>query len=940
MADRDYRDTVFLPRTDFPMRARLPQREPELVARWRRMDLYRRLREAAAGRPRFVLHDGPPYANGHLHMGTALNKILKDVINRSRQMLGMDAVYVPGWDCHGLPIEWQVEQEYRKKGLDKDRVPIVEFRAACRAYAARWIEIQKAEFERLGVVGDWENPYTTMAFEAEAVIYRELLRFLHSGDLYRGKKSVLWSVVEKTALADAEVEYHEVESPTIWVAFPLVRVPRPELAGVEAVIWTTTPWTIPANRAIAYGPDIRYLAIEVVATGEGARVRPGRRLLVAAELRRGLEAAAGVTESRVVAELGGRELAGAVARHPLRGLAGGYGFEVPLLPADFVSEEEGTGLVHVAPSHGAEDFELGRRHGLEVPDTVAEDGRYTEAVPGFAGLHVFEAREPVIRALEERGALLARGTLRHSYPHSWRSKAPLIFRATDQWFIAMDGPSRIRERALRAIDETRWIPPQGRNRIRAMVESRPDWCISRQRAWGVPIALFVHRESGEVLKDPEVLERVARAFEEEGADAWWTHDPREFLGERYRAEDYEKIDDILDVWFDSGSTHAIVLERRPELCWPASLYLEGSDQHRGWFQSSLLEACGTRGRAPYEAVLTHGFVVDAEGRKMSKSLGNVISPLDLMKTHGADILRLWVVSADYTEDVRIGPEILQGQADQYRRLRNTLRWILGNLRDFDEGERIARAAMPELERWVLHRLAELDRLLRECVESYDFQRFYTALHAFCATDLSAFYFDVRKDSLYCDLPESPRRRAARTVLDRLFDCLVRWLAPVLVFTAEEAWLVRHPGEAESVHLHLFPEIPADWHDPELAHRWARVRRVRRVVTGALEVARKQRRIGASLEAAPVVWVTAEDAAALEGVDLAELAITSGVELRVGEPPAEAFRLEDVPGVGVLFRPAEGRKCARCWQIRPEVDAEAALCPRCREAVTRMAPAGD
>ncbi len=940
MADRDYRDTVFLPRTDFPMRARLPQREPELVARWDRMDLYRRLREAAAGRPRFVLHDGPPYANGHLHMGTALNKILKDVINRSRQMLGQDAVYVPGWDCHGLPIEWQVEQEYRKKGLDKDRVPIVEFRAACRAYAARWIEIQKAEFKRLGVVGDWENPYTTMAFEAEAVIYRELLRFLHSGDLYRGKKSVLWSVVEKTALADAEVEYHEVESPTIWVAFPLVRVPRPELEGAEAVIWTTTPWTIPANRAIAYGPDIRYLVIEVVATGEGARVRPGRRLLVAAELRRSLEAAAAITESRVVAALDGRELAGAVAHHPLRGLAGGYEFEVPLLPADFVSAEEGTGLVHVAPSHGAEDFELGRRHGLEVPDTVAGDGRYTEAVPGFAGLHVFEAREPVIRALEERGALLARGTLRHSYPHSWRSKAPLIFRATDQWFIAMDGPSRIRERALRAIDETRWIPPQGRNRIRAMVESRPDWCISRQRAWGVPIALFVHRESGEVLKDPEVLERIARAFEEEGADAWWTRDPRAFLGDRYRPEDYEKIDDILDVWFDSGSTHAIVLERRPELGWPASLYLEGSDQHRGWFQSSLLEACGTRGRAPYEAVLTHGFVVDAEGRKMSKSLGNVISPLDLMKTHGADILRLWVVSADYTEDVRIGPEILQGQADQYRRLRNTLRWILGNLRDFDEGERLARAAMPELERWVLHRLAELDRLLRECIEAYDFQRFYTALHAFCATDLSAFYFDVRKDSLYCDLPETPRRRAARTVLDRLFDCLVRWLAPVLVFTAEEAWLVRHPGEAESVHLRLFPEIPADWYDPELARRWERVRRVRRVITGALEVARKERRIGASLEAAPVVWVTAEDAAALEGVDLAELAITSGLELRVGEPPAEAFRLEDVPGVGVLFRPAEGRKCARCWQIRPEVDAGDALCPRCREAVARLAPAGD
>ncbi len=940
MANKDYRETVFLPRTDFPMRARLPQREPELVARWQRMDLYRRLREAARGRPKYVLHDGPPYANGHLHMGTALNKILKDVINRSRQMAGEDAVYVPGWDCHGLPIEWQVEQEYRRKGIDKDRVPIVEFRAACRAWAAKWIDIQKAEFQRLGVVGDWENPYTTMAFDAEAVIYRELLKFLHAGDLYRGKKSVLWSVVEKTALAEAEVEYYEVESPAIWVAFPLVRVPTPELEGARVVIWTTTPWTIPANRAVAYGPHIRYVLLEVVATAPQSRLEPGARLVVAAELREAFQQAAGIMQSRILAEFEGERLAGAVAHHPLRGLAGGYEFEVPLLPADFVAEDEGTGLVHIAPSHGAEDFELGQRFGLEVPDTVAEDGRYTEAVPGFVGIHVFEAREPVIQALEQRGALVARGTVRHSYPHSWRSKAPLIFRATDQWFIAMDGPSRLREKALAAIDATRWIPPQGRNRIRAMVESRPDWCISRQRAWGVPIALFVHRESGEVLRDPEVLERIARAFEEEGADAWWTRDPQEFLGERYRAEDWEKVEDILDVWFDSGSTHAIVLERRPELRWPASLYLEGSDQHRGWFQSSLLESCGTRGRAPYEAVLTHGFVVDAEGRKMSKSLGNVISPLDLMKTHGADILRLWVVSADYTEDVRIGPEILQGQADQYRRLRNTLRWILGNLRDFDEGERLEHGAMPELERWVLHRLAELDRLRRQCLEAYDFQRFYTALHSFCATDLSAFYFDIRKDSLYCDLPDSPRRRAARTVLDQLFHALVRWLAPVLVFTAEEAWLVRFPGEMESVHLQLFPEIPEAWYDPELAQRWERVRRVRRVVTGALEVARKDKRIGSSLEAAPQVYVTAEDAAALAGVDLAELAITSGLELVVGEPPAEAYTLEEVPGVGVVFRPAEGRKCARCWQIRPDVEAASELCPRCREAVARLQPAGD
>ncbi len=933
---KDYRNTVFLPKTEFPMRANLPQREPGMVERWDRLGLFARMREAARGREKFILHDGPPYANGHLHMGTALNKILKDVINRSQQMLGRDAAYVPGWDCHGLPIEWQIEQQYRKRGKDKDAVPIVEFRKECRAFAAKWIEVQKREFKRLGVVGDWDDPYTTMAYDAEAVIYRELGKFLLSGQLYRGKKSVMWSVVEKTALAEAEVEYQDVTSTTIWVRFPLEKVSRPELEGAAAVIWTTTPWTIPANRAIAYGEDIDYAVVEVTAVAGGSRARPGERILLAETLIEEVAEAAGITGWKVVARFKGRELAGTKAAHPLAGFADAYGFEVPLLPADFVSAEEGTGLVHIAPSHGAEDFALGQKYGLEVPDTVAEDGRYTEEVPGFVGIHVFEAAEPVLEALEARGALLARGRLTHSYPHSWRSKAPLIFRATAQWFIPMDGPDGLREKALRAIDETRWVPPQGRNRIRAMVETRPDWCVSRQRAWGVPIAVFVHRQSGEVLRDPEVVERIARAFEEEGAEAWWSRDPQEFLGDRYRAEEYEKVEDILDVWFDSGSTHAIVLERRADLKWPASLYLEGSDQHRGWFQSSLLESCGTRGRAPFEAVLTHGFVVDAEGRKMSKSLGNVVSPLDLMKAHGADILRLWVVSADYTEDIRIGPEILQGQADAYRRLRNTLRYILGNLREFSESERLPPADMPELDRWVLHRLWELGRMVPRCNEAFDFSSLYSALHNFCANDLSAFYFDIRKDALYCDRPDSIRRRAARTVLDQLFHCLVRWLAPVLCFTAEEAWLTRFPSEDGSVHLELFPEIPEDWRAPGLALRWEKIRQIRRVITGALEQERKEKRIGSSLQAAPVVHVSPELATLLEGVDLAELAITSDIRLEVGEGPTEAFRLPEVPGVAVVPQPARGHKCARCWRILESVDAADELCPRCREAVALVA----
>jgi isoleucyl-tRNA synthetase len=923
---QDYRDTVFLPRTGFGMKANLPEREPAWLARWDGVDLYARLREAAADRPPFILHDGPPYANGHLHMGTALNKILKDVINKNQQMLGKNAVYVPGWDCHGLPIEWQVEQEYRKKGKNKDDVPIVDFRRECREFAAKWIEIQRAEFKRLGVIGDWADPYSTMHLKSEADIYREVGKFLLNGSLYRGKKSVMWSPVEKTALAEAEVEYHDHTSTTIWVAFPLTRPSQPWLDGAAVVIWTTTPWTIPANRAVAYGPDITYALLEA----------GGRRLVLAESLVEETMARAGIHGWKLLETFPGTVLAGSVAAHPLAGHVGAYGFAVPLLAADFVSDEEGTGLVHIAPSHGADDFDLGQRHGLDVPDTVAEDGSYTAQAPGFEGLHVFKAAGPVLEALNEKGALLAHGTLVHSYPHSWRSKAPLIFRATAQWFIPMEGELRLRETALEAIDATTFVPAKGQNRLRSMIESRPDWCISRQRAWGVPIAVFVDKRTGEPLRDPAVVERIAMAFEAEGADAWWTRDPQDFLGDAYRAADYEKVDDILDVWFESGSTHAFVLEQRPELRWPADLYLEGSDQHRGWFHSSLLESCGTRGRAPYDAVLTHGFVVDGKGEKMAKSKGNVVSPIDLMKTHGADILRLWTVSADYAEDIRIGKEVLDGIGDNYRRLRNTLRYILGNLDGFRESERLPAAQMPELERWVLHRLAELDELVRSCNAAYDFPRLYSALHHFCSLDLSAFYFDVRKDSLYCDPVDSIRRRAARTVLDQLFHCLVRWLAPVLAFTAEEAWQARFPSEQGSVHLELFPELPQAWRDPALAARWERVRRVRRVITGALEVERREKRIGASLQAAPVVYVTADDEAAIGELDMAELSITSGIEVVGGEPPAEAYTLPEVPGVGVLPRLAGGAKCGRCWQVLPEVETAGGLCQRCAAAVTVLA----
>ena len=948
----DYRPTVFLPKTDFPMRGGLPTLEPKLVDRWQNMRLYDKLRAASRGREKFVLHDGPPYANGDLHLGHALNKILKDVINRAQQMLGKDAPYVPGWDCHGLPIEWIVEEKYRAKNQSKDSVPIAQFRQECRDFAAHWVEEQKKQFQRLGVIGDWDHPYLTMSFDAEAQIVREIGKFLCNGGLYKGAKPVLWSVVEQTALAEAEVEYHDHRSNTVWVRFPIVTPSRPELAGASAVIWTTTPWTLPGNRAIAFSADLDYAVLRVDAVGEKSRARIGEKLLVAVSLIEETTKQAGIEAHTVEANFPGSTLAGTVARHPLHGQ--GYDFAVPLLAADFVAADTGTGLVHIAPGHGADDWELGQATGLPVPDTVGPDGVYLAGVPLFAGHAVYrpdgkpgDADKVVIEAVEKAGGLLARGALVHSYPHSWRSKAPLIFRNTPQWFISMEA-NGLRDKALHAIDETRWIPTQGKNRIGAMIETRPDWCVSRQRAWGVPIPVFVNKKTGEPLRDAAVVERVAAAVEREGADVWYSAEASRFLGNQYDPAEWDKVTDIVEVWFDSGSTHAFVLEKRPELKWPASLYLEGSDQHRGWFHSSLLEACGTRGRAPYEAVLTHGFVLDEEGRKQSKSLGNVIAPQDVMRTHGADILRIWVVASDYAEDLRIGPEILKHMGDAYRRLRNTLRYLLGALAGFTPDEAVAPSDMPELERWVLHRLAELDRLMRQGIADYDYHAIFTALHNFCAVDLSAFYFDIRKDRLYCDGSDDLRRRATRTVLDRTFDCLVRWLAPILCFTAEEAWLARYgdsPADDQngrSVHCELFAEVPAEWHDAVLAARWSGLRDLRRVMTGALEIARAEKRIGSSLQAAVHIFAPASVVAALGDVDLAELCITSAATIETAPAPAGAFALPDVPDIGVIVSLAPGDRCERCWRVLPEVGhvhGHDDLCQRCADVIDRGAGAG-
>ncbi len=919
-AQRDYRDTVFLPQTSFPMRGDLPKKEPQILARWDAMDLWGKLRAASNGRPKFILHDGPPYANGHLHIGHALNKIHKDMINRTRQMAGYDADYIPGWDCHGLPIEWQIEERYRKAGKDKDAVPVLDFRAECRAWAQHWLDTQASEFRRLGVEGDYRNRYATMDYPSEAAIAGEIGKFLLNGALYRGLRPVLWSPVEKTALAEAEVEYHDHTSTTIWVRFPIQLAPVAALVGASAVIWTTTPWTMPGNRAIAAGADFDYALLHVDGVADGSRARHGERLLVALELLAQVCKDLGITTHHVDHVFKGSTLVGAVCAHPLRGR--GYDHDTPILLGDFVTIEAGTGLVHIAPNAGEDDFVLGREHGLEVADTVGDDGTYNAWVPLFAGLHVYKAADPVCAALEEAGSLLGRSTLVHSYPHSWRSRAPLIFRATPQWFIRLDGPERIREKALDAIANTQFVPEQGRNRLGSMVANRPDWCISRQRAWGVPIAVFIDRRTGEPLRDPDVVRRIVSAFETEGADAWYASPPARFLGNDRNPDDYEQVKDIVDVWFESGSTHAFVLEQR-KMPWPADLYLEGSDQHRGWFQSSLLEAVGTRGVAPFKAVLTDGFVMDEQGRKMSKSLGNVTAPEEVNAKFGADILRLWVMMSDTSEDLRIGPEILKQQAELYRRLRNTLRWLLGSLDGFTEAERVREADMPELERWVLHRLTELDARIRAAVASYDWTGVYPELHGFCATDLSAFYFDIRKDAIYCDRPDTLRRRAARTVLDHLHRCLTTWLAPVLCFTAEEAWCARF-GERDSVHLQLFPTLPIAWHDEKLAAKWETIRAVRRRITAAIEAERNEGRIKSSLQAKAEVPLMAGEDNLLDADTWAEIAIVSAVEL----DPSSGRPF-------VTITEARGTKCARCWRVLEEVGQQSkhpALCVRCADAV--------
>ena len=962
----EYKDTLFLPKTDFPMRAGLPTREPQWIEHWNKIGVYDRLREKAkaSAREPFTLHDGPPYANGHLHIGHALNKTIKDMIVRSHQMLGRDARYIPGWDCHGLPIEWKIEEQYRKKGKNKDEVNIIDFRRECRAFAEEWINIQREEFKRLGITGNWDNPYLTMDYHAERVIAEEFMKFLMNGTLYQGSKPVMWSPVEKTALAEAEVEYHDKESFTIWVKF---KVQTGDLKDAFVVIWTTTPWTIPSNKAVVYGADYSYGLYEVTGTPEESWCNVGDKFIFVDKLAADTFAKARLEEGqwKRVRDVTSDELNLLPLSHPLNGVEGSQGeWDQPriLRPAPFVTDEDGTGFVHCAPSHGMEEFELFRDLGMleeVLTYNVMDDGGLRADLPFFGGTYILnrkggegDANKTVIDKLVEVGGLLARGKVKHSYPHSWRSKAPIIYRNTPQWFASVDREvgdgqdsygKTIRERALRSIDElVKWTPQKGRNRLYAMIEDRPDWVLSRQRAWGVPLTCFTKK--GALPTDPDFLlrneavnARIAEAFETESSDCWFAEGSKErFLGSDVNPDDYDQVFDVLDVWFDSGSTHAFVLRDREDGSEDgiADVYMEGTDQHRGWFHSSLLQACGTLGRAPYRNVVTHGFTLDQKGMKMSKSLGNTIVPEAVIKEYGADILRLWVAQVDYTADQRIGPEILKGVADSYRRLRNTFRFMLGALGQTTGYEKPAE--LPELEQWILHRLAELDAKVRDGYTRFDFASVLSELFAFCTGDLSAIYFDIRKDTLYCDAEHSADRKAALWTIEQVYDRLTLWLAPMLTFTMEEVWLERNPGEMSSVHLQDFPDTPSDWLNEDISERFAKIRQVRRVVTGAIEVERREKHIGSSLEAAPKVYV--EDgvtAKILSQIDFADLCITSTVEVINSSAPEGAFTLDDIEGVGVVFAKADGEKCQRCWKILPDVGKHKhdGTCKRCDEALS-------
>jgi isoleucyl-tRNA synthetase len=894
------KENLHLPKTAFSMKANLSLKEPEILKKWEKNKIFEKIRNNSKGKEKFILHDGPPYANGHIHMGTALNKILKDMVTRFHQMNGKDSVYVPGWDCHGLPIEWKIEERYKKNKKNKDEIPIKDFRKECREFAKQWIDIHIEEFKRLGVIGDFENYYSTMSFAAEGQIVRELGKFLLDGSLYQGFKPVFWSTVEKTALADAEVEYQDHTSNTIFVAFKVKKSSKDFLKDSNIIIWTTTPWTIPANKALAYNNSIEYSLVEI----SDLENFKEKKIVVATNLLDSLVKSCEIKDFTILKTFSGSEFLGTICKHPFDTL--GYNFDVPMLDARFVTLEQGTGIVHCAPSHGPDDFNLCLKHNIPSKYTIDNAGYYTDEIPYFTKTHVFKADPIVIDKLKEVKKLLKNDKLQHSYPHSWRSKAPLIYRATPQWFISMEKNS-LRNKALKAIENTNFYPSKGKERLRSMIEGRPDWCVSRQRSWGVPLPIFINKKTKEPLRDQKVVDRIADIYEKEGSDCWFTDDPKRFLGENYNSDDYEKLTDIVEVWFDSGSTHSFVLEKRKDLKWPADMYLEGSDQHRGWFHSSLLESCGTRGRAPFDSILSHGFVVDGKGMKMSKSAGNVISPDSILKNYGADILRAWVASSDYAEDLRIDNTILAQHAESYRKIRNTFRFILGNLQDKFEKQDLKKIDIKnfsELEKYILGKISYLDKSIKENLNSYNYHKLYKELSNFCTLDLSSFYFDIRKDVLYCDDLDSKKRKDCIIVLNIILECLLKWLAPIFVFTTEEIFSLLNKNES-SIHEMSFPEIPQSWKNEMLDKKWKDLYEIKQKVNIAIEEKRSSKEIGSSLEADLLIHLNKNEFKLLEELDLEEYFITSKATKTLNQS-------EDKMKIEV--KKSSGSKCTLCWKI--------------------------
>jgi isoleucyl-tRNA synthetase len=924
------KDSVFLPKTNFPMQGNLKTTEPSIVEEWYNGNIFQRIRENSKDKKKFILHFGPPYANGHIHIGHALIGILKDAVAKSYRMAGYDAPLVIGWDCHGLPIEWKIEELYLKQNKKREDIPVPDFMAKCREFAEYWSSIQKDEFKKLGIIFDFDNPYSTMNRESEAVICEKFFEIVKKGLVYRGKKPVMWSVVEKTALAEAELIYQDKVSDAIFVKFPIVEAKDESLIGTHAVIWTTTPWTIPGNKAIAYAKEFEYSVVKVGSF----------QYLIANELVESVLKEIAITDYEIIRTIQGSDLCGIVCEHPLKNL--GFDNNIRLLPASHVTIDAGTGLVHTAPAHGLEDFMLGKEYDLPIENVVEDNGLLSEKLPYFQGEHVFKVNPKIIEELTKAGNLLHTSKLTHSYPHSWRSQAPLIFRTTTQWFISI---SDIREKLLSEIDKTEWFPNGYVNRIRSMVEKRPDWCISRQRIWGVPIALFIDKKTNEILMDNEVFDKIIKTFKTEGIESWHIKSNEYFLGDKYNPEDYIKITDTLEVWFDSACSHHYVLENRSDLEWPADLYFEGSDQHRGWFQSSLVESVCITGRAPYKQVATNGFVLDKDGRKMSKSVGNVVAPDDITSKLGADVLRLWCLNSDYSEDMRIGDEILGRQQDIYRRFRNTLKYLLGVISCYDPLIKIDYNDLPEIEKIVLHQLYDLDSLYKESIKKYEFQRFCSALHSFCANDLSAFYFDIRKDTVYCDNTNSVKRRSCINVMNELFIFISHWLAPILSFTAEEAWLY-YPSnvQRESIHLRAFPKIHEEWYNPEIVAKWQFVRGIRKSITASMEVERSAKTIGSSLEAEILLYITGhpEKVKRLHDVDLAEVVIVSRATVINAQTPHNATYHEDTD-VGVVVTKATGTRCERCWKVSPETRrhntqyGEVNVCPRCLGCLIKSDP---